>query len=69
MTVHVSEKKFKNCMFGDSVIHFTFYLGKKLLNDILDHLLKYLQHEVHIDKKGSNNEARGESFLVFFQVK
>lgn len=57
-------------MFGDSVIHFTFYLGKKLLNDILDHfLLKYLQHEVHIDKKGSNNEARGESFLVFFQVK
>lgn len=64
------KKKILNCMFGDSVIQFTFYLGKKLQNDILDHfLLKYLQHEVHIDKKGSNNEAGGESFLVFFQVK
>lgn len=40
-----------------------------MLNDIFSYfLLRYLHqvHEVHVEIKGSNNEVREESFLVFF---
>lgn len=37
--VHVGDKIFKNYMFGERVIYYTFHFGKKLLTDNLDHFL------------------------------